>query len=77
MTTNSLEFVPIRTLARKLHVSDRTIRRWVGDKKLPEPHRVGRIPMWRASEVDRWITAGGQPPATPPTQPSAAAGGAA
>lgn len=73
-----LDFVPLRVLARKLHVSDRTIRRWLKEDKLPQPIRIGRSPLWKSKEVDEWLVAdSGLPPKQPPGSAAATAGGAA
>lgn len=73
-----IDIVPLRVLAREFYVSERTIRRWVSQAKLPPPVRLGRSPLWRLEEIQKWLAAGGmKPPVDPPNGTGLVAGGAA
>lgn len=51
-------WVGIAEVAAHLQVAKDTVYRWVNTHGLPA-HRVGRLFRFRLSEVDEWVTAGG------------------
>lgn len=54
-----------KALAKRLSVSERTIRRWHQEGRLPKAVRFGRTVRWRASEIDDWLTDNTEGDATP------------
>lgn len=46
------------TLAQRLGVSPRTVRRLDLAGRLPAPVRIGRAVRWREEEIDRWLESG-------------------
>ncbi len=45
----------VRDLAKKLGVSERMVRHWRDEGKLPLPIEVGGLIRWLALDVDDWI----------------------
>jgi hypothetical protein len=41
-------------LAERYHVSELTLRNWRWQRTGPQPRRIGRRPLYPASEVARW-----------------------
>jgi predicted DNA-binding transcriptional regulator AlpA len=56
----------IETLARNIDASVSTVESWVSKGVLPPARKRGGKLMWKWSEVDAWLTDGGQngPPNT-------------
>lgn len=50
--------VDVNWLAKRLAVSDRTIRAWESSGLMPRALRVGRTCRWEPEVVERWIAAG-------------------
>lgn len=50
-----MTYLRISDMQKKFKVSRSTIYRWVDEKVLPEPKKVGKTPMWIESEVDDYI----------------------
>lgn len=48
----------IKELAKRLGISERTIRRRVETRELPRPIRLGRKLLWRVAEIKAWVVAG-------------------
>ena len=51
-------WLSVEEIAAHLGVSKETVYRWLEREKVPA-HRVGRLWKFKASEVDKWIIAGG------------------
>ena len=51
-------WLSVEEIAAHLGISKETVYRWVEREKIPA-HRVGRLWKFKASEVDKWIIAGG------------------
>jgi excisionase family DNA binding protein len=51
-------WVSVDVVARHLGVARETIYRWIDPKGLPA-HRIGRLWMFKLSDVDNWVRAGG------------------
>ncbi len=51
-------WLSVEEIAAHLGISKETIYRWIEREKVPA-HRVGRLWKFKASEVDKWIMAGG------------------
>lgn len=51
-------WLSVEEIATHLGVSKETVYRWLEREKVPA-HRVGRLWKFKASEVDKWIIAGG------------------
>ena len=50
--------VDVNWLAERLKVSDRTIRQWDADGKLPPALRIGRTCRWQPEVIEAWLKAG-------------------
>ena len=50
------ELLTVREVARRLSVSERTVRRWVTAGRLPAPLRFSATCLrWRARDIDRYL----------------------
>jgi predicted DNA-binding transcriptional regulator AlpA len=47
------QFLRKKQLAERYQCTTRTIDRWVDDGKLPQPIRIGDVPMWDLGEVEK------------------------
>lgn len=54
-------FMRTAELLELLPVSRVTLYRWVRDKKIDAPHRIGRTVLWHAATVRAIIDAAGAP----------------
>jgi len=65
MTRTVGDHLRIIDLSMIVGKSERTIRLWIAEGRLPKPMRLGRQLMWRRDEVQRWVdngfTVAGQP----------------
>jgi excisionase family DNA binding protein len=50
--------VPVRTVAKLLQVSPRTVWRLLSAGKLIAPRRIGNIVRWQVEELKAWIAGG-------------------
>lgn len=48
----------VEEIAKHLGVSKETIYRWLRREAIPA-HRIGKLWKFKASEVDKWVQAGG------------------
>jgi len=55
-TTTTTEYtLTIEDMATRYGVSERTVQRWVKDRLLPEPMRIGRRYLrWRLSDIEQF-----------------------
>jgi predicted DNA-binding transcriptional regulator AlpA len=58
MIMNSERLIPIGEVATVLHVSTRSIHKWLSAGRFPQPIRLGRALRWRASDLHRFIGCG-------------------
>ena len=56
--------VPVRTVAKLLHVSPRTVWRMLSAGLIIEPRRMGTIVRWHLEELKAWIARGCLKPGT-------------
>ena len=55
---NAKELLPIRVVAERLDVSEKTIRRMVEERKFPKPRRlVSGQPRWLQSDLQAFLDA--------------------
>ncbi len=47
--------MPISEVATTLHVSSRSIHKWLSAGRFPKPLRLGRVLRWRVSDVRRFM----------------------
>ncbi len=47
--------ISLRDLATRLHVNERTIRRWIAGKTFPPPMLIGSALRWRESDILAWL----------------------
>jgi excisionase family DNA binding protein len=52
------DLLDIHAVARRLTVSERTVRRLVARGAMPAPVRLGALIRWRRADLDRWIEEG-------------------
>lgn len=50
--------VDVGWVAKRLGVSQRTIRLWETEGKIPPALRIGRTCRWEPEVVERWLAAG-------------------
>jgi len=62
MSTEIVQLLNARQVAKILAVSTRTLWRLKSSGKLPEAVRVGGSVRWRSDELQQWIDASCQPP---------------
>ena len=48
----------VSTVAARLSVSAKTVRRWADSGQMPKPIRVGRLLRWRPEVIDQWVADG-------------------
>jgi predicted DNA-binding transcriptional regulator AlpA len=51
----AIEWVYVNDLSAILMVSNKTIYKWISEKRLPMPIRIGKM-RWLKSDIDRWIS---------------------
>lgn len=56
--------VPVRTVAKLLQVSTRTVWRMLSAGELIKPRRIGTIVRWHLNELKGWIADGCPRPGT-------------
>lgn len=56
--------VPVRTVAKLMQVSTRTVWRKLSAHELIEPRRIGSIVRWHLEELKAWIARGCPKPGT-------------
>lgn len=56
--------VPVRTVAKLMQVSTRTVWRMLSAGDLIEPRRIGGIVRWHLEELKAWIARGCPKPGT-------------
>ncbi len=59
-TEPSAPLLAVAGLARLLDVTEKTVRRWRDEGRLPEAIVVGGVVRWRADDIDRWLAEGGE-----------------
>ncbi len=59
-TEPSAPLLAVAGLARLLDVTEKTVRRWRDEGRLPEAIVVGGVVRWRPEDVDRWLAEGGE-----------------
>ena len=59
-TEPSAPLLAVAGLARLLDVTEKTVRRWRDEGRLPPAVEVGGVVRWRPEDVDRWLAEGGE-----------------
>ncbi len=56
----SAPLLAVAGLARLLDVTEKTVRRWRDEGRLPDAVEVGGVVRWRPEDIDRWLAEGGE-----------------
>ncbi len=59
-TEPSAPLLAVAGLARLLDVTEKTVRRWRDEGRLPGAVEVGGVVRWRPEDIDRWLQEGGE-----------------
>ncbi len=59
-TEPSAPLLAVADLARLLNVTEKTVRRWRDEGRLPNAIVVGGVVRWRPEDIDRWLQEGGE-----------------
>ncbi len=59
-TEPSAPLLAVAGLARLLDVTEKTVRRWRDEGRLPDAVEVGGVVRWRPEDIDRWLAEGGE-----------------
>ena len=54
MNTKIIDWIHVKELSELLMVSDKTIYKWVGEKRLPMPVQIGKM-RWLRSDIQKWV----------------------
>ena len=54
MSNNVIEWIYVKELSEKLMVSNKTIYKWISEKRLPTPVQIGKM-RWLKSDIEAWI----------------------
>ena len=47
--------ITTRDLAERLQVDRKTVQRWRGERRLPDPIEIGGVVRWRQQDIDEWL----------------------
>ena len=56
--SEEFELIDVKDLAKRLKLSDRSIRRMVDDGRIPAPLRLGSTVRWSTKTISDWIATG-------------------
>jgi predicted DNA-binding transcriptional regulator AlpA len=54
------ELLTAREVAERAKVNVRTVRNWSRDGRAPKPQSVAGVLRWRRSDIDAWLSNGGE-----------------
>tara|TARA_R110002020_G_scaffold19475_1_gene67290 strand:+ start:171 stop:353 length:183 start_codon:yes stop_codon:yes gene_type:complete len=54
MNNNVIEWIYVKELSETLMVSNKTIYKWISEKRLPKPVQIGKM-RWLKSDIETWI----------------------
>ncbi len=61
MTNSDIDLLlSIADVARRCQVSEKTVRRWRKENRLPDAIEIGGVVRWDPRVVDAWLQGGGE-----------------
>ena len=54
MTTQAIDWIYVKELSELLLVSDKTIYKWIRERRLPMPVQIGKM-RWLRSDIQKWV----------------------
>jgi len=54
MNTQAIDWIYVQELSEELMVSDKTIYKWIREKRLPMPVQIGKM-RWLRSDIQKWV----------------------